>query len=159
MIRIIEIKARNYYKMLNRTRNSNFQGAVLSIDIDLAYLNMLSTPYFKYLTCQEIFSTTNIAFHYHEKSYMTARIDSLLSQMSASGFIKFSFDSYIDRKYLEYDDFDDDDPKQFSNVDFSGTYQVCGLLIFLAVIVFIIELLTVKFKKLQRVLDYLNSVY
>jgi hypothetical protein len=120
---------------------------------------MLSAPQFKYLACKEIFSTSNIAFHYHEKSYMTARIDSLLSQMLASGFIKFSYDSYIDRKYLEYDDFDDDDPKQFSNVDFSGTYQVCGLFILLAVIVFIMELLSVKFKKLQRVLDYLNSVY
>jgi hypothetical protein len=63
---------------MNRTRDPYFRGALLTTETYLAYINQQSAPHIKNETCEEVFSKLYVVFHYHEKSYMTERIDSVL---------------------------------------------------------------------------------
>jgi hypothetical protein len=140
---------------MNRTRDPYFPGALLTMDTYLAYINQQSAPHIKYEACEEVFSKSYVVFHYHEKSYMTERIDSVLSRLLAGGILKFYYSTYIDDKYLKYDN-SDKGPKQFNNYDLSFMYEVCSFGIALSLITFLLELLSVKFKIVKQFLDYFN---
>lgn len=95
---------------------------------------------------KERISTLSYCMYLQKKSFLTAPINELLEDISANGLIVKLYKKYFNTNALKpkYLALEQNQLKPITMMEIMGTFQICGILYLIAVIVFFVELIVFR---------------
>lgn len=104
--------------------------------------------------CREFISTYTVTIYYPKKSMLTREFDEQILRIQASGLM-----SLWTNRYGDYDFFgkqvEKTSPRQLSIEHLFIVYKICGIMLIISGAVFVLEMVSKRFPRLQNLFDYL----
>jgi hypothetical protein len=135
-----------------KTLDPSFKGVVFNYLDQLLYQNMINFKNFTYHICKERFSTYQFVFYFRKNHYLVDDVNSKIDLMLEFGIIQHINSNYADTKFLKIST-DTKQPIQLTLKHFMGAFRLFGISIGFAVSIFAVEMLSMKFRFVKRILD------
>lgn len=129
-----------------KTLNPEFQGVLLSSLEQILYTNKLNQKKFILKVCPEHLSTFNYGIYFRKHSFLTHAFDLQILQFLGNGMISHWASKYVDEKYLK-PKMEKKDPQALQLDQIAGVFQVLVGGFFLALAIFVLEILYFRFVK------------
>lgn len=128
--------------------NTNFRGALLSSEEHTAYLNAQVFPHHHYHYASEIVFVFNLCIYLHRQSCLTQEINVNILNFQSNGLLQSWSKEFVDMSYLK--ERISAVPKVLTNEQLFGSYELLASGLIISIIVFIIELLSVKVPRMKK---------
>lgn len=131
-----------------KTLSPNFKGAVCSSLDEVVYMNQKNFKTFTFRISNEYLKTSPVAFYFPKNSFLVHPINEKLGILQSAGLIDFWIAKHMDLKYVKVSD----PPVGARILNFhqlSGIFSVLCAGCVIAFLIFIVEVLSVRLKKIK----------
>lgn len=125
----------------------------LSTDLNQKWFNLKNAPYRRLAFTKDRLFMYSPVFIFRKKSMLTQVFNQQLMTLREAGLIDFWVKNRIDDHKLK---FKHREPSKLRMENIIAAFQICGILYFVSFVVFILEIISVKYRRIQLVLDYLT---
>ncbi|KAG5675518.1 hypothetical protein PVAND_005414 [Polypedilum vanderplanki] len=150
MNRISIIERGDFPKIKDKLMDSNYKAGVLGSEEHVAWLNQKETPEKFYHYTEEVVSVFNLCIYMHRQTCLAHNVNENIIKLTNSGLMESWKKKFVDRSYLKLRI--NEEPKQLDNEKLAGAYKLLIYGLIISFIVFIVELISFRFKCLHRVM-------
>ncbi|XP_019555474.3 uncharacterized protein LOC109424745 [Aedes albopictus] len=108
--------------------------------------------------CPEFISTFTVTIYYPKKSMLTRQFDRQIQWIQASGLMSYWINLYGDYEFNRVESKGGSEPRQLSNGHLAVTYELCGAMFGLSLLVFALELASWRVGWMRSVLERLSGM-
>ena len=143
-------------ELLDNIQHSEVKGGILSTLETVSYMNknLTKTGGF-YRMMNERAYVQQLSIYSQKFSCLLRPFDYLINQLGSSGLIKQWASQSVDKRYLK-EQSPHQEPKKLSNAHLKGMYEIFLLGLGLSFFVFILELLSLRNKRIKRIMDVIE---
>lgn len=131
--------------------DDDIDGVVLASDISQKAFNLENSPHRRLGFTKDRLFMYSPVFLFRKKSVLTTVINKQLQTLRETGLIEFWIKNYIDDRKPRSKQ---REPTKLRMENILAAFQICGIMYFVSLLVFVLELFSVKYEKVKRVLDY-----
>jgi hypothetical protein len=145
---IIKLEDLEHYR--DKTLDPTFDGVVLSYLTQVLYLNKMNRKNFTYTICKQRFINNRMVFYFKKDFYLLDEFNLKLTGTLENGLMGYWRIKYLDFHINQVVNVEG--PSQLSFHELLGSFKVYFGGVLVCICVFILEKLSVKLKKLQKML-------
>jgi hypothetical protein len=153
--RSVFLHQKDFLDSLKLTEDPDFNGAFLTSEDHLIYYNMMNYPNVLVNIASEPLFSIKLCIYLKKKSSLIGQINKQLIALTTHGFIKQWKYSFIERRFLTKPK-QNPEPKKLNLSQVKGGFQLLLFGAFMAGVVFLLELLSVRLKMLRTFFDFFH---
>lgn len=134
--------------IFNKPLEEGVKAAMMTTLMSIAYLNQKTYRNFTLKTCKQELMMANLVFYYQKDFFLKSAIDQKINELSTAGIIMHWIETYIDKKFLNWKSLKVG-PNKLQMHHLNGVFHVGFIGLGISIVVFVIELASVKFKKMM----------
>lgn len=131
--------------------DNDINGVVLTSDISQKAFNLENLPHRRLGFTKDRLFMYSPVFLFRNKSMLTRVINKELQLLQETGLIEFWTKNYIDDRKPKSKQ---RQPSKLRMENIVAAFQICGIMYFISFIVFILEIISVRYHRIKRILDY-----
>lgn len=133
--------------------NDDINGVVLASDISQKAFNLENSPHRRVGFTKDRLFMYSAVFLFRKRSALTAVIDNQLQTLRETGLIEFWIKRYIDDRKPKSKK---QEPTKLQMGNILAAFQICGIMYLISFVVFVFEVISVRFDRIKRILDYIT---
>lgn len=142
------IKLEEQEEYRHKTLDPDFNGAVFNYLTQVLYLNKLNKKNFTYKVCKEKFTNNKMVFYLRKHFYIRDEFNLLIRYSNENGLMNFWQSNHLDFGIIDSKKFQG--PKKLSFRELLGSFEIYGGIIFIAILIFLLEIGSKKFVILRK---------
>lgn len=131
--------------------DDDINAVVLASDISQKAFNLENSPHRRVGFTRDRLLMYSPVFLFRNKSMLTTVINNELQLLQETGLIEFWTKNYIDDRKPKSKH---RKPTKLRMENIVAAFQICGIMYFVSFIVFILEVISVRYHRIKRILDY-----
>lgn len=131
--------------------DSDIKGVVFSSDLSQKSFNLRNSPNRRLAFSKDRLFMYSPVFFFRKKSILTTEFNEQIQTLRETGLIEFWTKNFIDDRKPESKH---TQPTKLKMKNILGAFQICGIMLLISVIVFLLEIISVKFQHIKHILDY-----
>lgn len=135
--------------IFNKPLEEGVKAAMMTTMMSVAFANQKTYRNFTLKTCKQELMMANLVFYFQKDFFLKTAIDRMINELSTAGIITHWIDTYIDKKFLNWKSLNFG-PNKLQMHHLIGVFNVGFIGLGISIVVFVIELSTVKFKKMME---------
>lgn len=134
--------------------DENIEGVVLCNDLQQKVFNLRNAPHFRVgFTKNQLFKFSPV-FIFRKKSMFRRMFNDKITMLQESGHIEFWTKNYTDNRAPKTKV--NQPAKQLRMGNIAAVFQICGAIYLVSFVVFIMEIMSKRCKRLKQFIDYLT---
>lgn len=129
----------------------NIEGVAVSSDLSQKTFNLKNSPKRRLAFTKDRLFMYSPVFLFRKKSALVNVFDKQLQTLRETGLIEFWIKNYIDERKMTSKQ---KEPKPLRIDNILAAFQICGVLYLISFVVFILELISAKYRHIKQILDY-----
>ena len=125
----------------------------LSTDLVQKSFNLKHLPYRRLAFTKDRLFMLSVTFNFRKKSMLTHVFNHQLTMLREAGLIDFWVRSRIDDRKLKSKH---REPSKLHMENIFAAFQICGFMCFISFIIFILEVISVRCRHIQSIIDYMT---
>lgn len=152
LFRIVILDNTDFMHLLQEFHDNDTNAVMLSNHITWKYFNLVNSPHRRLgITSDRMFMYCPV-FYFHKKSILRPVFDEEFLKLRETGLTQYWIKKYIDDRITKQNRA----PERLKLINVLGAFEVCILMYSISIIVFIFELLSSRYRRTKRFLDFLT---
>lgn len=137
--------------MLQKFHDGNDNGVILWSDLAVNYFNLINFPHRRLSFTKDRLYMMRMAAFFRNKSMLKGLFNEKFRQFFDSGLTQFWCKAYLDDRHIK--SFQNPPPiLHIENI--IGILQICALIYLVSLIVFVLEMISVRYPRIRYIIDY-----
>lgn len=133
--------------------DQQIDGVVLASDLSQKAFNLENSPNRRLAFTKDRLFMYSPVFLFRKKSVLTAVFNRQLQTLRETGLIEFWTKNFIDDRKTKSKQ---REPSKLQMENILAVFQICGIMYLISFVVFILEVISMKYRRVKYILDFLT---